>query len=169
MNNEIKRIVNNEEHYTESNYPFTIKPNVSTLGSIIEISTEGPVKTFVTIDSIKDLLGFNRTTIYEEYNFSPNPVNILSFDNNFLGGDIAQSMIFTGKRSGIIYIFTMGVDPGYKNIEKVSGGITWYMMESKDIISSTCFKLKIENGNLVSFNGQSITCRLSITEIYFST
>ena len=39
------------------------------------------------------------------------------------------------------------------------------MMESKDIFSSICFKLKNENKQLVSFNGQSITFRLSIKEI----
>ena len=38
LNNEIKRITIDEEYYTESNYPFTIKPNFSTLGSSIEIS-----------------------------------------------------------------------------------------------------------------------------------
>ena len=59
----------------------------------------------------------------------------------------------------------MTVDPGYKYIEEFPGGISWYMMESKDIISSICFKLKNESGNLVSFNGQSITFRLSIKEI----
>ena len=37
LNNEIKRIIIDEEHYTEANYPFSIKPNFSTLGSIIEI------------------------------------------------------------------------------------------------------------------------------------
>ena len=83
LNNEIKRIIINEEHYTETNYPFTIKPNFSTLGSIIEISTQGAVITFVPDDSIRDLLGFNKTTIYEECNFSPNSVDILSFDNIF--------------------------------------------------------------------------------------
>ena len=29
-------------------------------------------------------------------------------------------------------------------------------MDSKDVISSICFKLKNENNKLVSFNGQSI-------------
>ena len=56
----------------------------------------------------------------------------------------------------------MDIDPGYKYIEKIRGGVQWYMMESKDIISSNCFKLKKENGNIVSFNGQSVTSRLSI-------
>ena len=165
MNNEIKRIIIDEEHYTDINYPFSIKPNFSTLGSIIEILTQGPVITFVPDDSIRDLLGFDKTTIYEEYNLSPNPVDILSFNNIFLECNIGQGMIFRGKRSRIIHNFTMDVDPGYKYIEMFRGGVQWYMMESKDIISSICFKLKNENNQIVSFNGQSITFRLSIKKI----
>ena len=53
LNNEIKRIIIDEEHYTEPNYPFTIKPNFSTLGSIIEISPQGPIISFMFDDSIK--------------------------------------------------------------------------------------------------------------------
>ena len=114
---------------------------------------------------MRDLLGFKPKVIHEEYNLSDDPVDILSFDNIFLETDIGQGMTFRGKRSGIILNFTMDVDPGYKYIERFHGGVQWYMMESKDIISSICFKLKNENGNLVSFNGQSITFRLSIKEI----
>ena len=81
-------------------------------------------------------------TIFEEYNISQNPVDILGCDNNFLECDIAQGMIFKGKRSIIIHNFTMDVDHGYKYIEKFRGGVMRYMMERKDIISSVCFKLK---------------------------
>ena len=165
LNNEIKRIIIDEEHYTEANYPFSIKPNFSTLGSIIEISTQGPVITFVPDDSMRDLLGFIKMIIFEEYNLSPNPVDILSFDNIFLVCNIANGMIFRGKRSGIIHNFTMDVDPGYKYIEIFRGCVQWYMMESKDNISSLCFKLKNEKGNLVSFIGQSVTFRLSIKQL----
>ena len=142
LNNEIKRIIIDREHYTETNYPFNIKPNFSTLGSIIEISAQGPVITFLPDDSIGGLLGFNKITIFQEYNLSDNPVDILSFDNVFIETDIAKGMIFKGKRTVIIHNFTMDVDPGYKYIEKFCGGVMWYMMESKDIISSICFKLK---------------------------
>ena len=61
----------------------------------------------------------------------------------------------------------MDVNPWYKYIEKFRGGVQWFMMESKDIASSISFKLKNENENLVSFNVQSITFRLSIKEIWF--
>ena len=165
LNDEIKRIIINDAHFTEANYPFIIKPNFSTLGSIIEISNEESAISFKASGSIGSLLGFNKRTIYDEYNLSDNPVDILSFDNIFIETDIAQGMIFKGKRTGIIHNFTMDVDPGYKYIEKFQGGVSWYMLESKDFISSINFKLKYENRQLVSFNGQSVTFRLSIKEV----
>ena len=165
LNDEIKRIIIDEGHYTEEEYPFHIKPDFNTLGSIIEISPQRSVITFIPDDSIGSLLGFGKSTIYEEYNFSPNPVDIISFDNIFIECDIARGMIYRGKQSNIIHNWTMTVNPVYKYVERFFGGITWYMMESKDIISSICFKLKNENNQLVSFNGQSVTFRLSIKEI----
>ena len=38
--------------------------------------------------------------------------------------------------------FTMDVDLGYRYMEKFRGGVQWDMMESKDVISKICFKLK---------------------------
>ena len=165
LNDEIKRIIINDKHFTEDTYPFIIKPNFSTLGSIIEISNEESAISFKASDSIGSLLGFNKRTIYEEYNLSDNPVDILSFDNIFIETDIAQGMIFKGRRTGIIHNFTMDVDPGYKYIERFRGGVSWYMLETKDFISTINFKLRNENEELVSFNGQSITFRLSIKEV----
>ena len=74
-------------------------------------------------------------------------------------------MIFKGRKSINIQNWTMTVDPGYKYLENFFGGFSWYMMQSKDIISSICFKLKNEKNQIVSSNGQSITFRLSIKEI----
>ena len=165
LNDEIKRIIINDEHFTEDTYPFVIKPNFSTLGSIIEISTEDSAISFKPSDSIGSLLGFKKRTIYEENNLSDNPVDILSFDNIFIETDIAQGVIFKGRRSGVIHKFTMDVDPGYKYIAKFRGGISWCMLKTMDFISSNNFKLKNENNELVSFNGQSVTFRLSIKEV----
>ena len=112
LNNEIKRITTDEGHYTGIKYPFTIKPNFSTLRSIIEISPQGPIFSLMFDDSMTDLLGFNTRTLCEKYSLSPNPDKISSFDIFFLECDIAQVTIFKGKRSGIIHNFTMNVDPG---------------------------------------------------------
>ena len=165
LNNEIKRIIIDEENFTESDYPFQRKPNCSTLGSIIEIIPQGPIISFVFNDSIRNLLEFNETILYKEYNLSPNLVKILTFDIIFLECDIAKGMIYKQKRSGIIRKWTMTVNPGYKDVESFADVITWYMMETKDVISSISFRLKNENNQLVSFNGQSVSFRLSIKEI----
>ena len=165
LNDEIKRIIIDDEHFTSENYPFKIQPNFTTLGSIVEISNQESAISFRPDDSIGSLLGFNKRAIYEEYNLSDNPVDIISLDNIFIECDIAQGMIFRGKRSGIIFNFVMDVDPGYRYIHKFHSGVQWYMLNTNDFISSINFKLKNENGDLVSFNGQSVTFRLSIKEV----
>ena len=164
LNDEIKRIIIEKGYYKEIEYPFRIKPNFSTLGSIVEKLTPGPMIGFIYDDSIGNLLGFNEILLWGKFNLSPNPVDFLSFDNNFIETYIARGNVFRGKRSGIIHNFTMDVDLGYKYIKKFRGGIQWFMMESKDIISSICFKLKNEDIEFISFNGQNITFRLSIKE-----
>ena len=165
LNNEIKRIIIDEEHFTESNYPFRIKPiffnAMINRGNFIRRTDNW----FVFDDNIGSLLGFHETILYKEYNPSPNPVDILSFNNIFIECDIAKGMIFKGKRSRLIHNWTMTVDPDYKNEEKFAGGVAWYIMESKDDISIICFKLKNENGNLVSFHGQLISFHLSFKKI----
>ena len=40
-------------------------------------------------------------------------------------------------------------------------------MDSKDLISMISIELKTENNELVSFNGQSVTFRLSIKKFTF--
>ena len=144
LNNEIKRIFIEEEHSTELTYSFHIKANFSKLGSIIDIQPQEPIVRLVFEDSTGKLLGFHETILYKNYNQSKNPVDILSYDNIFIRTNIAQGLIFRGKRSGIIHYFTTDVDPGYKYIEKFIGGVQWYMMESKDFISSNNFKLKMQ-------------------------
>ena len=93
-NDEIKSIIIEEDHFTEADFPFTIKPNFSTLGSVIEIARQKPLIIFIPDDTIRNLLGYNSVVTYEEYNSSDNLVDILSFDIIFLEIDIAQGMIF---------------------------------------------------------------------------
>ena len=62
LKKDVKRMVIDEGHFTRAKYPFTIKTIFSTLGSVIEISIQGPKISFTFDDSIKDLLGFNART-----------------------------------------------------------------------------------------------------------
>ena len=112
LDKELRKVIISGNHFTETNYPFKIKLNFSTLGCIIEISPQGPIISFMFDDSMRDLLGFGPRTLHEGYSLSPDPVDILSFNNIFIETDIAKGMIFKGKRSGIKMNFTMSVSPG---------------------------------------------------------
>ena len=112
LNIEFRRIIIDEELYTESDYPYQIKTIVSTLGSFIETSPQGPLISFVFEDSIRNLLGFNESILYKDYNPSPNPLDILSFDKIFLECDIVNGMIYKQKRSGTIHNWPITVNPG---------------------------------------------------------
>ena len=100
-----------EDLFTEANYPFKIKPNFSTLRSNIEISPQGPIISFMFNDSIRDLLRFNARTLYQQYNLSLDPVDIILFNNITIEADIAKGMIFKSKRSGTIMNLIMSVSP----------------------------------------------------------
>ena len=90
LSNEIKRIIIDKGHYSENEDPFRIKPIFSTLGSNIEISPQRSIINFVFNDSITNVLRFDEVILYKEYNLSPNPVDVLSFDEIFLECDIAK-------------------------------------------------------------------------------
>ena len=65
LNNEFKIINIDDRHFTETDYPFQIKPNFSTLGSIVEISSQGPTISFFPNDSIRGLLGFKPKLLHD--------------------------------------------------------------------------------------------------------
>ena len=71
--------------------------------------------------------------LFERYTLSTHLVEILPFDNVFLGIDIAQRMVSKGKRSKITQKFTFNVDPEYKYREKIHGGLSWLKMDCKDL------------------------------------
>ena len=113
---------------------------------------------------MRDLLGIDPRVRDESYNLSGKPVDNMSSDKYFLEYDIAEGIIFKGRQSRLIHIFSLVVEPGYNYLKKFRGGVRWYMMESIEFFSKISFYIENENGKLVSFKGQSITFRLSIED-----
>ena len=74
--NEIGRNIIEESHFTDLDYPFTKKPNFSTLGSIIEKFWQQPIFSFKPTDNIRNLLKFNASTKNVEWNLSPKVIEI---------------------------------------------------------------------------------------------
>ena len=56
---------------------------------------------------------------------------LMKFSSKLL---LLKGWFLEGKRSGTIHNVTMDVSSENKSIEEFSGGVQWYMMESKDFI-----------------------------------
>ena len=74
-------------------YPFTIKPSISTLGSVMEFSRQKPPISYTPNDSLQDLLAFTAGTIYEKNFLSSEAFDLLSFDF-FLWNKFHSSNVF---------------------------------------------------------------------------
>ena len=96
LSDEIERKKIKKGCFTTEIYPFIITPNFSTLGTFIEIKANfiGSRISFLHDDRRREFLRFDSVVIYEQYILSPNPVEILSFDNMFMETNIAQGMTF---------------------------------------------------------------------------
>ena len=51
--------------------------------------------------------------------------------------------------------FPIDINLGYKKFKEFSKNSQWYLVETEVFISNISFILKIENGSLVSFNGEN--------------
>ena len=67
LKDEIRRNIIEGAYFTEATYPFKIKPNFSTLGSIVKISStiNGTQIAFTPDHGIRDLIGFKPKVIHE--------------------------------------------------------------------------------------------------------
>ena len=67
LNEENKSIFTEEGPYTKQDYPCLFKPKFSSLGSVIEISNQRPINSFIQHDSIRNILGFDSIVLNEKF------------------------------------------------------------------------------------------------------
>ena len=92
LNDEIKRIFNEDGYFTEENDPIVVEPENSTLGSTIGRKTIliGSQVGFTPDDTLRDFSGFEPVVLYEKENLSCHSFDIFSFDNSLHQTDTAQ-------------------------------------------------------------------------------
>ena len=95
----LKGILSTNCIFAEEFYHFEIKINFSTVGSLLGIKSKfiGSPISFLPDDSVRNFLGFDAVTLYEEYDLSPTPVDIISFDIFLHETNIAQGKNFRGR------------------------------------------------------------------------
>ena len=147
----------------QTNEPmFRLQPNSNTLKSVLTIATNYKVD-FMSDNSIRTVLGFNRGIYSEGYNESEQIVNIMNVTSLRVTSDIIGASYTNGATANVIYSFFPNVGPGYKIIEVPTNLV--YLPVTLSTISSMETKLTDQNGKLVNLRGEELSIRFHIREV----
>lgn len=138
---------------------FNYKINKNTLKTLIKCSTG---INFAKPNSIRNVFGFPAVLI--ERNIETESLDIVKISTQDVirvECDIISGSFINGKRSHSIYEFASNkVDVGYKIIEQPKNII--YLPVVPRRIKSISITFVDQNGDLIDFRGESITCRIHI-------
>ena len=164
VNDYLQRIMKENGHYDVANEEsnVSIQPNSNTLKSVLTIATNYKVD-FMSDNSIRTVLGFNRGIYSEGYNESEQIVNIMNVTSLRVTSDIIGASYTNGSTANVIYSFFPNVGPGYKIIEVPTNLV--YLPVTLSTISSMETKLTDQNGKLVNLRGEELSIRFHIREV----
>lgn len=116
---------------------------------------------FTRSDSIGSILGFSDDRILSEGTFTSDKlINVTSINNLRIECDLISGSYHNGKGTHTIYEFDPDADPGYKINEQPKHLI--YLPVVRRRISTINISILDQNGELVDFRGENITCRIHI-------
>lgn len=142
----------------EKKIKFYLQANVNTL----KCKLEGEIYLdFTKSNSIGSLLGFKkRILVAFKTHKSDHLVNIQSVNNIRIECDLTTGSFHNGKSTHTIYEFSPSVDPGYKINEQPKHLI--YLPVTKNRINEVNISIVDQDGRLLDFRGEQITCRIHI-------
>jgi hypothetical protein len=163
INDEISRLLKENGESEDTKPYFSVKPNLSTLKSIVEVTSE-----FLRIDlgTIGPTLGFPPHTILGiGYHESPDIVDIMKTTSILVNIDIISGSYVNGNRSPVIYSFFPDVPPGYKIVERPNPSLVYYPVNRFNIDRMRIW-LTDQNNKSMDLRGESVTVRIAIRETF---
>lgn len=115
---------------------------------------------FTQPNSIGSVLGFNRKLPAFGVHTSDQIANIQSVNSIRIDCDLTTGSFHNGRSTHTIYEFSPSVDPGYKINEQPKHLI--YLPVIRRRINELNISIADQDGKLVDFRGEKITCRIHI-------
>lgn len=136
-----------------------IEANKNTLKCKIKNKTDAIID-FTRSDCIGSVLGFSKRLLKNGDSKSDKLVNIQNINNLRIDCDLTSGSFHNGKNTHTIYEFNPKVDPGYKINEQPKHLI--YLPVIRRRVNTVNISIVDQDGELVDFRGEQITCRLHI-------
>lgn len=147
-----------EDALREKDHRFRLFSNLNTMKCRIESDV---FIDFSQPNSVGSILGFGKEKLEAGiYHIADDIVNIQTLNSIRVDCDLTAGSFHNGKSTHTIYEFTPSVDPGYKISEQPKHLI--YLPLIRHRISELNISTVDQDGRLVDFRGEKITCRIHI-------
>lgn len=141
--------------------PLQISFDKNTSRVHITIADDNVTVDFTQPNSLASVLGFGNVELgARQLHIGQFPVNISAINVIRIDCNIATRSFINEKHTHTIHEFYPDVDPGYKIIEVPKNLI--YLPIVERTIQTVHVDVVDDNGNLVDFQGETITCRIHI-------
>lgn len=156
---DISKVIN--EHFKKKKIEFKMTGNKCTMKCYIECDLNLIIDFYTQKECIGSLLGFDRRILSDKKMFkSDHPINIQHINTIKIECDLTSGSYHNGRNTHTIYEFSPSVNPGYKIIEQPKNLI--YLPVVRRRINTVNITIVDQNGKLVDFRGETITCRIHI-------
>lgn len=158
---EVEDLIKYINHYFKlEGIEFELRSNKNTFKCHIKC-VEGMTILFSRPNSIGSLLGFEVFDLTgSRFYYAKKPVNIQNLNTVRIDCDLTTGSFLNGDSTHTIYEFSPSVSPGYKINEQPSNLI--YLPVVRRRINTVNVRIVDQNGKLVDFRGENITCRIHI-------
>lgn len=146
--------------FMAENVNFVLRGNKNTLKCSFNCDRVVTIN-FSKANSVCSVLGFDAKDISDStFKEAERPVNIQNINTIRIDCDLTSGSFHNGNSTHTIYEFTPSVNPGYKIIEQPNNLI--YLPLVRKRISTVSVRVVDQNGELIDFRGENITCRIHI-------
>jgi len=144
---------------TNGDSGIDIQANRITLGCDVRITPATYQVDFTVANSIAPTLGFNSQILSTGSNSSQNIAKVSSVNSVIVNCSIIGNSYLKGSNFPVLYSFSPNVSPGRK-ISKEPKNVV-YLPLTTDYIPTIRIWLTDQDGNILDFRGEEITCRLN--------
>lgn len=136
----------------------------NTARTTISIEDENASVDFTQPNSLRNILGFGSHELHAkqkhvgEYTINITPINVVRIECSLVTGSFINA-----KNTHTIHEFYPNVAPGYKIVEVPKNLI--YLPVVERAIRTLHFDIVDQNGNLIDFQDETITCRIHIRKV----
>ena len=136
--------------------------NRPSLGSVVNITPATYEVDLTVANSLALTLGFDPVVLRQGYNISPHIVKILTVNSVLVNYSIVKHSYLKSTQHSVLYSFFPNVKPGYKVVEAPVNVV--YLPINSEQIQNIKIWFTDQDGNLLDFRGETITCRLNFKQ-----